>query len=155
MPPLPRRRPSILQAPLAPAPDPDLTQSVNFVWTLLAGFLVMFMQSGFALVETGMCRAKNAANTMSMNFLVYPLAMAGFFICGFAFMFGGINGIPAGHAAPPIGGPAVSGTSCGRRRWITCSISPSAASPGDFWDSAGSSCRAVLTTRALPSCSST
>jgi Amt family ammonium transporter len=86
-------------------PEPSLTQSLNFVWTLLAGFLVMFMQSGFALVETGMCRAKNAANTMSMNFLVYPLAMAGFFVCGFAFMFGGINGVPAGHAAPPIGGP--------------------------------------------------
>jgi len=90
----------------AAAPVPDLTQSVNFVWTLVAGFLVMFMQSGFALVETGMCRAKNAANTMSMNFLVYPLSMAGFFVCGFAFMFGGINGIPAGHAAAPIGGPA-------------------------------------------------
>ena len=45
--------------------------SVNFVWTLVAGFLVMFMQAGFALVETGLIRAKNAAHTMSMNFMVY------------------------------------------------------------------------------------
>src|SRR5438105_10192806 len=57
--------------------------SLNFVWTLLAGFLVMFMQGGFALVETGMCRAKNAAHTVSMNFLVYGLGMTAFFVCGF------------------------------------------------------------------------
>src|SRR5438552_14581382 len=45
--------------------------SSNFVWTLIAGFLVMFMQAGFALVETGLIRGKNAAHTMSMNFMVY------------------------------------------------------------------------------------
>ena len=38
--------------------------AINFVWTLLAGFLVMFMQAGFAMVETGFTRAKNAAHTM-------------------------------------------------------------------------------------------
>ena len=35
--------------------------AINFMWTLVTGFLVMFMQAGFALVETGLCRAKNAA----------------------------------------------------------------------------------------------
>ena len=73
--------------------------SINFVWTLVAGFLVMFMQAGFALVETGLIRAKNAAHTMSMNFMVYALGMFGFFVCGFAFMCGGLNGTA-------IGGPA-------------------------------------------------
>jgi ammonium transporter, Amt family len=73
--------------------------SSNFVWTLVAGFLVMFMQAGFALVETGLIRAKNAAHTMSMNFAVYGLGMLGFFVCGFAFMCGGLNGTA-------IGGPA-------------------------------------------------
>jgi Amt family ammonium transporter len=73
--------------------------AVNFTWTLVAGFLVMFMQAGFALVETGLCRAKNASHTMSMNFMVYALGMIGFFICGFAFMCGGANGTF-------IGGPA-------------------------------------------------
>ncbi|TMA41089.1 MAG: ammonium transporter, partial [Deltaproteobacteria bacterium] len=43
--------------------------AINFVWTLVAGFLVMFMQAGFALVETGLCRAKNANHTMMMNFM--------------------------------------------------------------------------------------
>lgn len=63
--------------------------SINLVWTLVTGFLVMFMQAGFALVETGLCRAKNAAHVMSTNFLIYGLGMLGFWICGFAFMFGG------------------------------------------------------------------
>ncbi len=58
--------------------------AINFVWTLLAGFLVMFMQAGFAMVETGFSRAKNAAHTMSMNFMVYPIGMFGYWICGFA-----------------------------------------------------------------------
>jgi Amt family ammonium transporter len=80
--------------------------SLNVVWTLIAGFLVMFMQAGFALVETGMTRAKNVGHTMSMNLMVYALSMCGFFVCGYAFMMGGINGVPAGAAAPPIGGPA-------------------------------------------------
>ena len=44
--------------------------AINVVWTLICGFLVMFMQAGFALVETGMTRAKNVAHTMSMNFMV-------------------------------------------------------------------------------------
>jgi ammonium transporter, Amt family len=96
--------------PMLAASDPVTSPlSINFVWTLMAGFLVMFMQAGFALVETGMCRAKNAAHTMSMNFLVYSLSMTGFFVCGFAFMCGGINGIPAGHLAAPIGGPMTLG----------------------------------------------
>jgi Amt family ammonium transporter len=82
------------------------TRSINFIWTLIAGFLVMFMQSGFALVETGMCRAKNVAHTMSMNFLVYALGMIGFFFTGYAFMMGGINGAPAGASFPLLGGPA-------------------------------------------------
>src|SRR3954451_353729 len=70
--------------------------SVNFIWVLIAGFLVIFMQAGFALVETGLIRAKNAAHTMSMNFLVYGLGMFGFFICGFALMCGGYNGTMIG-----------------------------------------------------------
>jgi Amt family ammonium transporter len=67
--------------------------AVNFMWTLVTGFLVMFMQAGFALVETGLCRAKNASHTMSMNFMIYPMGMLGFYLCGFAFMFGGLGPI--------------------------------------------------------------
>ena len=67
--------------------------AINFVWTLVTGFLVMFMQAGFALVETGLCRAKNAGHTMAMNFMIYPMGMLGFYLCGFAFMFGGMGAI--------------------------------------------------------------
>jgi Amt family ammonium transporter len=67
--------------------------AINFVWTLVTGFLVMFMQAGFALVETGLCRAKNSSHTMAMNFMIYPMGMLGFYVCGFAFMFGGIGAI--------------------------------------------------------------
>ncbi|MDD5687433.1 MAG: ammonium transporter [Elusimicrobia bacterium] len=67
--------------------------AINFVWVLVAGFLVMFMQPGFAMVETGLTRAKNVAHTMGMNFLIYPLGMLGFYVCGFALMFGGMGAI--------------------------------------------------------------
>jgi Amt family ammonium transporter len=73
-----------------------LYYSLNFVWVLVAGFLVIFMQAGFALVETGLCRAKNASHTMSMNFAVYGLGMFGFFVSGFALMCGGYNGTAIG-----------------------------------------------------------
>jgi ammonium transporter, Amt family len=62
--------------------------AINLVWTLITGFLVMFMQAGFALVETGFTRAKNAVHTMLMNFLVYVIGLTGFWIAGFALMFG-------------------------------------------------------------------
>ena len=74
--------------------------SINFVWTLIAGFLVMFMQAGFALVETGLCRAKNAAHTMWMNFMVYVLGMTGFFVCGFMFLSSGANATAIGAPGP-------------------------------------------------------
>jgi Amt family ammonium transporter len=76
---------------------------INFTWTLVAGFLVMFMQAGFALVETGFCRAKNAAHTMAMNFMIYVLGLTGYFICGFAFQFGGVGNV----GIPNLGGMAV------------------------------------------------
>ena len=63
--------------------------AINIMWTLITGFLVMFMQAGFALVETGFTQKKNVAHTMAMNFMVYGIGMIGFWICGFAFMFGG------------------------------------------------------------------
>ena len=63
--------------------------AINFVWTLVTGFLVMFMQAGFAIVETGLCRAKNANHTMMMNFMVYGLGLFAYYVCGFAIQMGG------------------------------------------------------------------
>ncbi|MDD2540369.1 MAG: ammonium transporter [Desulfuromonadaceae bacterium] len=69
--------------------------SINMVWTLICGFLVMFMQAGFAMAETGFTRAKNAGHTMAMNFMVYALGLLGYWICGFAIQMGGIGSVAA------------------------------------------------------------
>ncbi|MFA5902733.1 MAG: hypothetical protein WC836_02275, partial [Desulfobacula sp.] len=67
--------------------------AINFVWTLICGFLVMFMQAGFSLAETGFTRAKNAGHTMAMNFMIYAIGMLGYWICGFAIQMGGVGGV--------------------------------------------------------------
>ncbi|MBI5585487.1 MAG: ammonium transporter [Deltaproteobacteria bacterium] len=67
--------------------------AINTVWVLVAGFLVMFMQAGFAMVETGFTQAKNAGHTMAMNFMVYGLGMLGYWVCGFALQMGGVGGV--------------------------------------------------------------
>jgi ammonium transporter, Amt family len=65
--------------------------ALNIVWTLVTGFLVMFMQAGFALVETGLTRAKNVAHTMGMNVFVYAVGVLGFWVMGFALQMGGVG----------------------------------------------------------------
>ncbi len=66
--------------------------ATNIVWTLVCGFLVMFMQLGFAFAETGFTQAKNAGHTMGMNFMVYALGLLGYWVCGFAIQMGGSGG---------------------------------------------------------------
>ena len=68
-----------------------LTTAINLFWVLLAGFLVFFMQAGFALVETGFTRAKNVAHTMMMNMMVFCIGAIGYWLTGFALQFGGVN----------------------------------------------------------------
>jgi Amt family ammonium transporter len=67
--------------------------AINMTWTLLTAFLVMFMSAGFALVETGFTRAKNACHTIAMNLLVYPVAVIAFYAVGFGLMFGGVGAL--------------------------------------------------------------
>ena len=75
--------------------------AINFVWTLVTGFLVMFMQAGFAIVETGLCRAKNANHTMMMNFMVYGVGMLAYWLIGFAIQMGGVGAVAnLGGTAP-------------------------------------------------------
>ena len=66
--------------------------AVNFTWTLITGFLVMFMQAGFAMVEAGLCRVKNANHTYMMNFFVYGCGLFAYWILGFAIQMGGAAG---------------------------------------------------------------
>ncbi len=65
---------------------------INFTWTLVCGFLVMFMQAGFAMVEAGLCRVKNANHTYMMNFFVYGCGLFAYWIMGFAIQMGGAAG---------------------------------------------------------------
>ncbi len=75
--------------------------SINMVWALVCGFLVMFMQVGFAMVETGFTRAKNASHTMAMNVVIYIIGILAYWAIGFAIHMGGSGGNAA------IGGGAV------------------------------------------------
>jgi Amt family ammonium transporter len=65
--------------------------ALNVVWTIIAACLVMFMQAGFALVETGFAREKNVAHTMAMNFLVYSIGVVGYWLVGFGLQMGGVG----------------------------------------------------------------
>jgi len=108
--------PAGAQAPL-PAPaelhaSATLSASLNLAWVLVGGFLVMFMQLGFAMLETGFTRAKNAVNTMAMNLVIYPIGLVGFWLTGYALMMGGVSqwpslgtsGIPSRELSISIGG---------------------------------------------------
>ena len=76
--------------------------AINMVWTLIAGFLVMFMQAGFALVETGFTRAKNVAHTMTMNFMVYAIGLFGYWVCGYALQMGGVGAVASLGGTPGL-----------------------------------------------------
>ena len=79
-------------ASVALADDAATAESVqtnlNVVWTLVAAILVFLMQAGFALVETGFTRAKNAANIMMKNLMDFAVGSLAFYVLGAALMFG-------------------------------------------------------------------
>ncbi len=68
--------------------------ATNMAWTLNTGYLVLFMQAGFALLTCGLVRKKNAGHLMMLNFSAYVIAFIGYYICGFAFQFGAVGGSP-------------------------------------------------------------
>jgi Amt family ammonium transporter len=70
--------------------------STNFSWTLLTGYLVLFMQAGFALLTCGLVRKKNAGHLMMLNFAAYVFAFLAYYAIGYAFQFGAV----AVNAAP-------------------------------------------------------
>jgi Amt family ammonium transporter len=82
--------------------------AINYVWALVTGFLVMFMQAGFMFVETGLCRAKNSAHTSAMNFMIYPLGCVAFWIYGFALGWGNWWNGPVAPGWYPSLGPGLS-----------------------------------------------
>src|SRR3989338_2965030 len=95
----------------------DLKVAADTVWTLLTAFLVFWMNAGFALVESGFCRTKNAVNILSKNFIVFAVSTIAFWAIGWGLMFGngndwvGLQGLfaLAGADNSPAVGEAYSG----------------------------------------------
>jgi Amt family ammonium transporter len=71
----------------------ELQSNLNVVWTCIAAFMVFFMQPGFAMVETGFTRAKNAVNILMKNLMDFSVGSIAFFLVGFGLMFGVSNGL--------------------------------------------------------------
>jgi Amt family ammonium transporter len=99
----------------APAAEPDLAAqlaelkttnkvAMDTMWTLITAFLVFWMNAGFALVESGMCRVKNAVNILSKNFIVFALSSLAFFFLGWGVMFGDGNGFMGTSGLWMVGG---------------------------------------------------
>jgi Amt family ammonium transporter len=70
----------------------SMAVGIDTVWVLLAAFLVFFMNLGFAMVESGLCRAKNTVNILAKNFMVFAISSISFWVIGWGLMFG--NGNP-------------------------------------------------------------
>lgn len=95
------------KASLAEATVASNAKAIDVVWTLLAAFLVFFMQAGFAMVETGFTRAKNSVNIMMKNLLDFSIGSLAYWLIGFGLMFGtsylgfmGVSGFMLSDANP-------------------------------------------------------
>jgi Amt family ammonium transporter len=69
-----------------------LKVGLDTLWVVIAAFLVFFMNAGFALVESGFCRRKNAVNILTKNLIVFAIATIAYWIVGFGFMYGDDGG---------------------------------------------------------------
>jgi len=76
--------PAVLMAQEAATPQIDNTKvGMDTMWTLITAFLVFFMNLGFALVESGLCRAKNCVNILFKNYIVFAVSSVAFLLLGF------------------------------------------------------------------------
>jgi Amt family ammonium transporter len=112
----------LVWAPAAWAADPTGTATweanpnapVNFTWTLVAAFLVFFMQAGFALLGAGLIRSKNTVNYLTKSYMDFSIAALSYWAFGFALMFGGsklASGLEHGNAWVGLSGFFLSGAS--------------------------------------------
>jgi ammonium transporter, Amt family len=81
-----------------------LRVAINFNWLLMTGFLVLFMQVGFAFLVTGLTRAKNAGHMMMMNIAAFAIALIAYYAVGFAFQFGGVAPVSNLGGLGPLSG---------------------------------------------------
>ncbi|MBN1605961.1 MAG: ammonia permease, partial [Polyangiaceae bacterium] len=82
----------------------DIKVALDTVWVLVTAFLVFFMNLGFAMVESGLNRAKNTVNILAKNFVVFAVSTLGFLFIGWGLMFGDGNGLFGTHGLWMVGG---------------------------------------------------
>ena len=80
--------------------------SLNMFFLIFGGALVFFMQAGFAMVETGFCRSKNAVHVIMTNFVIFAIGVVVYWAVGYAFQFGGAGTFPTLGGTQPLGGLA-------------------------------------------------
>jgi len=78
-----------LSAHAADLPELNAAFLANNLWLMIATILVIFMNAGFAMVEAGMCRSKNAVNILAKNLFVFALAVTSYWFIGYSLMYGG------------------------------------------------------------------
>src|SRR5210317_2533336 len=78
-----------MSAHAAELPELNPQFLANNLWLLVATILVIFMNAGFAMVEAGMCRQKNAVNILAKNLFVFALAVTAYWFIGYSLMYGG------------------------------------------------------------------
>lgn len=89
--------------------DADTRVVVDTLWVIIAACLVFFMNAGFAMLETGLCQAKNAVNILAKNFIVFAISSIAFWVVGFGLMFGdgtGFIGLRGWFLLGPDNSPA-------------------------------------------------
>jgi hypothetical protein len=126
---------SLMAATPAMAQTPaDLKIGMDTVWVLITASLVFFMNLGFALVESGFCRAKNTVNILSKNFIVFAISCLAFYVFGWGLMFGngtgfiGLDGLFALSGAD--NSPATGDAYLGAYKSIAWTGVPISPSPG-------------------------
>lgn len=82
----------------------ELTVAIDTIWVVLTAALVFFMNLGFALVESGFCRAKNTVNILSKNFIVFAISCLAFYVFGWGLMFGNGSGFVGFEGLFTVGG---------------------------------------------------
>jgi Amt family ammonium transporter len=98
--------PQVAGAQSVTDPVEILGTQVNLLWVVIGAAMVIFMQAGFAMVETGFCRAKHAAHVVSTNFAVFGLGFVAFFAVGFPLAFGSFSA-PTIGLDNPVGGALI------------------------------------------------
>jgi len=79
--------------------------AIDTVWVLVTAMLVLWMNAGFAMVESGLCRAKNTVNILAQNFVVFAASSLSFWVIGWGLMFGDGNSFMGTHGLWFVGGP--------------------------------------------------